>query len=128
MSDIRDDRQYTKNDDWLKAEDGKFRMGISDYAQDNLGEVVNVELIKSVGDRISKGEEIAYLESIKATADILAPFDGTIIAVNDALLDENMEYTGRFNDAPYDEWMFVIEPEGAPVDLMSSEEYSSYRE
>ena len=76
---------------------------------------------------IEAGEDIAYIESIKATADIHAPVSGTVVAVNDALLDDNMEYQGKFNESPYSEWLYIIEPTGEPEGLMTSDEDKQLR-
>jgi glycine cleavage system H protein len=85
---VPDDRRYTEEHEWvLVGEDGKVRMGISDYAQDALGDVVYVEL-PAVGKTLVKGDAIAEVESTKSVADVYAPVSGTVAAVNEALTAE----------------------------------------
>ena len=85
---VPEDRRYTEEHEWvLVAEDGKVRMGITDYAQDALGDVVYVEL-PTVGKTVNKGDPIAEVESTKSVADVYAPVAGAISAVNEALSSE----------------------------------------
>ncbi len=126
MPEVRDDRKYTKDDDWLKEEEGGYKMGITDYAQENLGEIVGVELSVAEGDAFEEGDPIAIIESFKDTVDILAPFKGKVIKANGTFLD-TIDYEGKFNEAPYEEWLFVLEPEGELEGLLSAEEYAEHR-
>lgn len=82
---VPDDRRYTEEHEWALAEDGKVRIGITDYAQEELGDVVYVILPK-VGRRVTAGETVAEVESTKSVAEIFAPLNGTVAAVNEALV------------------------------------------
>jgi glycine cleavage system H protein len=110
--------------EWARREeDGRIFVGISDHAQDALGDVVFVEL-PEVGRVVSAREEVAVVESVKAASDIYAPISGTISAINERLVDE----PELVNESPYDDaWFFVIEPSDvAEMDaLLSSDDYSA---
>jgi glycine cleavage system H protein len=100
---VPDDRRYTEEHEWvLGGDDGKVRMGISDYAQDALGDVVYVEL-PAVGKAFAKGDAIAEVESTKSVADVYAPVAGTVSAVNEALSAE----PELVNSDPYGAGWFV---------------------
>lgn len=99
------DVRYTKDHEWAKKLDGvKFRVGITDYAQDQLGDIVFVE-VPEVGSTFSKGEEFGTLESVKAVAPVYLPVSGEIAAVNEALEDSPQ----LVNQAPYnDGWIVEV--------------------
>jgi glycine cleavage system H protein len=78
--------RYTKDHEWISVADGVGTVGISDYAQGQLGDVVFVEL-PEVGKEVAKGDEVAVVESVKAASEVYAPVDGTVVEVNDALAD-----------------------------------------
>ena len=100
-----DDLRYAPNHEWSRRDGDVIRMGISDFAQDALGDVVYVEL-PSAGSEIGAGEPYAEVESTKSVSDVYAPVSGTVIAVNGAL-DENPELV---NTDPYgDGWFAEIE-------------------
>jgi len=108
MSELR----YTEDHEWIRAEGDVAVVGITDYAQEQLGDVVYVEL-PEVGRTVKKGDEAAVVESVKAASEIYAPVSGTITARNEALTD-NPEL---INTDPYGEgWLVEIEPSGE-VDL-----------
>ena len=106
MSNIPSHLKYTESHKWVDAgEDGTARIGISDHAQEALGDLVFVEL-PAVGDEIGQGDPCAVVESVKAASDIYAPVSGKVIAVNDAL-DED---PAIINTEPYDDgWLFQLE-------------------
>jgi len=118
---LPEDVRYTKDHEWARLENGEMRVGIDDYAQDQLGEVVYVEL-PQVGETFEKGAEFGTVESVKAVAELYMPVDGEILAVNDALADS----PELVNSSPYAEgWMLRIKPAN-PEDwdaLMSREDY-----
>ena len=122
MSLIPDNLNYTEEHEWLKVqEDGQARVGITDYAQDSLSDVVFVEL-PEVGEQFTRGDVMAVAESVKAASDIYAPISGKIISINEKL-EESPELV---NESPYDfGWMVLIEPEGEVKDLLDA---ASYRE
>jgi len=100
------DRYYTSSDEWVKIEHNKARIGVTDYAQKQLKDIVGVELCE-VGRKVRQGEVIATLDSIKATAEVYAPLAGTIEEVNERLVDA----PELINNDPYgDGWIAVIVP------------------
>ena len=127
MSDTKIDSnaKYATNDEWVRLEDGIAVVGISDYAQDQLSDVVYVEL-PEVGAQVTAGTAVAVVESVKAASDIFAPVSGTIVEINSDLEDA----PEAVNEQPYAAWFFKIEP-GAGVDdelaaLMTPEAYAEY--
>ena len=103
---LPDDLRYSPDHEWVRLENGQLRLGITDYAQDALGDVVYVE-IPEMGLTIGASGKVSEVESTKSVSDIYAPVAGTIVAVNDALSDS----PERLNDDPYGEgWICVIQP------------------
>ena len=86
MSDIKTDRRYRPSHEWVLLDGDIGTIGISDFAQDALGDVVFFDLPEE-GDEVTQGESFAEVESVKAVSDVYAPFDGTIVAINEALSD-----------------------------------------
>lgn len=124
MSNIPSDLKYVASHEWLKLEaDGIITVGITDHAQDLLGDVVFVEL-PEVGTAVEADQEIAVVESVKAASDVYAPISGEIVATNDELVDS----PELANEDPYGKaWFFKIKPENASDydSLMSADEYES---
>ena len=120
MSKIPEDLSYTKDHEWVLVEDdGNVKVGITDYAQDSLSDVVFVEL-PEVGDEYSKDDAMAVAESVKAASDIYAPVSGKISSVN-TKLEESPEL---INESPYDfGWLVVIEPDEDLENLLDSNSY-----
>ena len=101
---IPDDLRYSSDHEWVRLEDGRARVGITDYAQDALGDVVFVDL-PEVGATVAAGESISEVESTKSVSDLYAPVAGTIAEVNTDLADA----PERLNEDPYGEgWIFVV--------------------
>ena len=118
---VPEDRQYLATHEWVHHEDGSVRIGISDFAQDELGDVVFVEF-PAVGEELQADEELGVIESIKAVSDLYAPVSGEVIATNDDLLD----VPELVNEDPYDEgWMVELDPadDAASNELLSAAEY-----
>jgi glycine cleavage system H protein len=119
--DVPDDLGYMESHEWARDDGGSVRVGITDFAQDELGDVVFVEL-PDVGDDVSKDGEFGVIESIKAVSDLYAPVTGEVTAVNERLFDA----PELVNEDPFDEgWMLEVEA-GDPDeldDLMSADEY-----
>ncbi len=119
-----EDLKYSKEHEWVLIEDNVATVGITDYAQDQLGDIVFVEL-PAIGDKVSKEDAFGVVESVKAVSDIYAPVSGKVLEVNDDLPD-NPEMV---NEDPYgDGWMIKIEmndPEDLQ-DLMTAAEYEEY--
>jgi glycine cleavage system H protein len=118
---IPDDRRYTQDHEWARLEGGRVRVGITDYAQDALGDVVFVQLPEQ-GARVDAGATFSEVESTKSVSDIYAPVAGTVVEVNTDLTDAPQ----RVNEDPYGEgWICVIEPtDPSAVDaLLDAEGY-----
>ncbi|WP_331233730.1 glycine cleavage system protein GcvH [Natronorarus salvus] len=118
---IPDDLRFLESHEWAREEDGAVRVGISDFAQDELGDVVFVEL-PGEGEEVGQEEAFGVVESIKAVSDLYAPVSGTVSAVNEAVADQ----PELVNDDPYGEgWMIEVDPEDADeLDaLLTPEEY-----
>ena len=119
-----EDLKYTKEHEWLLVEGTTAIVGITDYAQDRLGDVVYVEL-PAVGDKVSKEDAFGVVESVKAVSDIYAPVSGKVLEVNDDLPDN----PNMLNEDPYgDGWLIKVEmndPEEVD-ELMTAEEYKEY--
>ena len=120
MSDIPEDLSYTKDHEWILIEDnGNVKVGITDYAQDSLSDVVFVEL-PEIGDEFSKDDSMAVAESVKAASDIYAPISGKIVSINKKL-EESPELV---NESPYDfGWMVIMEPQGKISGLLDAKSY-----
>ncbi len=103
---LPDDLLYANDHEWIRHQGERLRIGISDYAQDQLGDIVFVELPK-VGDALTRGAEFGVVESVKAVAELYMPISGEIVAVNPAL-EESPELV---NKRPYEEgWMIEVAP------------------
>ena len=116
-----DDLRYSKDHEWVRVEDGRVRMGITDYAQDALGDVVFVDL-PEVGAAVEAAAPISEVESTKSVSDIYAPVSGTVVEVNAEVVDAPQ----RLNDDPYGEgWLCIIEPldESTVATLLDAEGY-----
>lgn len=113
--------KYSKEHEWVAAEASVATIGITDYAQDQLGEIVYVEL-PAVGDKISKDDPFGVVESVKAVSDIYAPVSGTVVEINEEL----PESPEMVNDDPYgDGWLIKVKVSDLSElkDLMDKEEY-----
>jgi len=123
MSQVPDDLKYTESHEWVSTEaDGTVRVGISDYAQEELGDMVFIEL-PAVGDQVDQGDACAVVESVKAASDIYSPVTGEVVAINEDLEDD----PGMVNNDPYgDGWLFAVElADNAELDgLMDAEAYA----
>ena len=115
---IPDDLQYTKSHEWVRAEDGTVTIGITDHAQEELGDVVFVEL-PDVGDTIGSGDSFGTVESVKAVSDLYTPVGGEVVEVNSSLEDA----PEKINDDPYGEGWIVKLSTSEEADLLSPEEY-----
>ena len=100
------DLKYTESHEWVRTEsDGTLTVGITDHAQEALGDIVFVELPEA-GKAVTAGDAIAVIESVKAASDIYAPVSGEVVASNDALTSA----PDQVNGAPYESWLFKIKP------------------
>ena len=120
--DIPDDLHYLNTREWVRVTDGTARIGISDFAQDELGDVVFVDL-PADGEAVTAGEDFGVVESIKAVSDLYSPVSGTVTAINDALESE----PELLNEDPYGEgWLVEVEldDESELDDLLDADAYA----
>lgn len=119
-----DDCQYTKEHEWVRLEDGIAVVGITDYAQDHLGDVVFVEL-PDVGTEVTQFEPFGVIDSVKASSELYSPLSGEVEAINDALTDQ----PELVNQAPYGEgWMIKVRPAdlGEMEQLLDADGYEQF--
>ena len=113
--------KYSKTHEWIKTEDGVAVIGISDYAQDALGDVVFVNL-PAVGDEVVAGESFGDVESVKAVSDLICPVSGVVCAINEELEDspENL------NEDPYGSWIIKVENITEEEELLDADAYEAF--
>ena len=113
--------KYPKSHEWLKEEDGVSVIGISDFAQDALGDVVFVNL-PEVGDDAAAGEAFGDVESVKAVSDLISPVSGTVCEVNEDLLDQ----PELLNEDPYGTWIIKVENVTDTEELLDAAAYEAF--
>lgn len=113
--------KYVKSHEWVKEEGDVIVIGISDYAQDALGDIVFVNLPEE-GDDVSIGDAFADVESVKAVSDIFSPVDGTVKEVNEELVDN----PALINEAPYDAWLIKVENVSEKEETMDADAYENF--
>ena len=119
-----DDLKYTGSDEWIKADGDTATLGVTDFAQDQLSDIVYFEIVVGVGDAISKGDEVAILESVKAAAEIYSPVSGEVTEINAALPDS----PEVVNSDPYARaWMLRIRMSD-PTELEQMMDSGDYQE
>ena len=126
MSNIPADLKYSKEDEWVRVEDGEATLGITDYAQDSLSDIVYLELPEA-GDSFEIGDTFGVVESVKAASDLFMPLSGEITAVNDDLIDA----PEIVNSDPYGEgWMIRVKlsDDSQLNDLMDAAAYTEFVE
>lgn len=122
---LLEELKYVDSHEWVKVEGNKAYIGITDYAQDQLGDVVYVE-VPEVGTVVEAGDQFVVLESVKAASDVYAPISGTVVEVNEELEDN----PALINESAYDAWIVVIDM-SVPTELdglLSAEEYQEMYE
>jgi glycine cleavage system H protein len=120
---LRDDLLYSKTHEWVKEEGDVVVIGLTDYAQSELGDLVFVNLPEE-GDEVEVGKEFADVESVKAVSDVYSPVSGTVAEVNENLLDA----PESINEAPYDAWFVKVSDVTEKEDLLSASEYKAFVE
>ncbi|WP_017185163.1 glycine cleavage system protein GcvH [Alkalibacillus haloalkaliphilus] len=123
---LRKDLRYSEEHEWVKEEGEKLRIGITDFAQSELGDIVFVEL-PEVGDEIELDEPFGSVESVKTVSELYAPVTGKVVEVNEEL-EDSPEYV---NESPYEQaWMIVVEPSDKSQldDLMDADAYKEMTE
>ena len=126
MVDIPDDLKYTKEHEWIRIEDEWVEIGITDYAQEALGEIVFVEL-PGEGDDVTKGNSFGGVESTKSVSDLYSPISGEVVEINEKLLDS----PETINEDPYGSgWIIRVrmQDENELDELMNAENYSNFLE
>lgn len=121
-SNIPSDLLYTENHEWVKVVGKTVTVGITDFAQSSLGDIVFLEL-PEIGSSVTENSSFGVVESIKSVSDLYSPVDGTVAAINSTLIDtpENC------NDKPYESWLVKITISGdLPENLMSAQEYTDF--
>lgn len=115
--------KYSKDHEWVKFEGNTATIGITDFAQHNLGEIVYVELPKMDAE-LNAGDAMGVVESVKSASDIYTPVKGRVVRVNDALSDS----PEKINSEPYESWIAVLQLEGgaAEDELMRASEYEAF--
>ena len=103
MSQIPAELKYTASHEWIRTEGDLYVIGLTDFAQSSLGEIVFIELPQE-GDAVTMGESFADVESVKAVSGVFSPVSGTVAAVNEALIDN----PALLNEAPYDAWLIKV--------------------
>jgi len=117
---IPKDLLYTKTHEWVKKlPNGNVKVGLSDFAQHSLGDLVFVGL-PDVGSKVGKGTSFADVESVKAVSEVFSPVDGKVVAINEALTDD----AKAINDAPYDSWLIEVGNITAEAELLNPDQYS----
>ena len=117
--------KYSKTDEWVHVEGDQATIGITDYAQDQLGDIVYIELPWDQGASVSHETKFGDIESVKATSELISPLSGEVVSANQELKDQ----PELINDSPYEDgWMLVVKMTNPDeVDnLMSAEEYKAY--
>ena len=115
--------KYSKTHEWVKVEDGAAVIGLTDFAQDELGDIVFINLPEE-GDEFGVDDVFADVESVKAVSDINTPVAGCVTEVNEELLDA----PEKINEAPYEAWLVKMDVTEEADDLMSAEEYEAFIE
>ena len=121
MATIPAELKYTKSHEWVAEEDGVLTVGLTDYAQSELGDLVFVNLPEE-GDEATAGEAICDVESVKAVSDVYSPATGVVVAVNDELLDA----PETINEDPYGAWLVKIGEVTETEELMDAAAYEAF--
>ena len=116
-----DHLRYTKSHEWVRKDGDTYVIGLSDFAQDELGDIVFVNLPQE-GDSVSVGEAFSDVESVKAVSDVLSPISGTVVAVNEELLDD----PAKVNADPYGAWFVKVENVTEEEELLDAAAYEAH--
>ncbi|MCX7089619.1 MAG: glycine cleavage system protein GcvH [Methylococcales bacterium] len=124
MSDIPENLKYAATHEWVNVQDNQsVQVGISDFAQQELGDLVYIELPK-IGRKLSAGEQCAVVESVKTASDLYCPLSGVVVAVNQAVVDE----PALVNEAVYASWLFTVQADNLAEleSLMDAKAYQQH--
>ncbi|HJA43225.1 MULTISPECIES: glycine cleavage system protein GcvH [Clostridia] len=120
---LREGLLYSRSHEWVKEEGDEVLIGLTDYAQSELGDLVFVNLPEE-GDEVATGESFADVESVKAVSDVYSPVTGVVSAVNEELLDA----PESINEAPYDAWFVRVKDISDREELLTAAEYEAFVE
>ena len=115
------DLKYAKSHEWVRQEGDTYVIGLTDFAQDELGDIVFVNLPQE-GDAVSAGEAFSDVESVKAVSDVLSPVSGTVVAVNEELMDD----PAKVNSDPYGTWFIKVENVSDVEELLDAAAYEAH--
>lgn len=115
------DLKYAKSHEWVRQEGDTYVIGLTDFAQDELGDIVFVNLPQE-GDAVSSGEAFSDVESVKAVSDVLSPVSGTVVAVNEELMDD----PAKVNSDPYGAWFIKVENVSDVEELLDAAAYEAH--
>ena len=120
MSNIPAELKYTASHEWIKNEDGVVVIGLTDFAQSSLGDIVFIDLPQE-GDAVTMGDSFADVESVKAVSGVFSPVTGTVTAVNSALIDN----PALLNENPYDAWLIKVSDVSETGELLDAAAYEA---
>ena len=120
---LKDELKYSKSHEWVKLDGGTAGVGLTDFAQSELGDLVFVNL-PEVGDTVEAGEVFGDVESVKAVSDVYSPVTGEVTEINEELLDS----PELINDNAYEAWFIKVKDVSATEELLTAEEYKAFVE
>ena len=121
MANVPAELKYTKSHEWVKEEDGLYVVGLTDFAQEALGDIVFINMPEE-GDDVASGESFADVESVKAVPDVFSPVSGTVAEVNEGLIDE----PALINQEPYEQWLIKVKDVSDTEELMDAAAYEEF--
>nr|WP_315521449.1 glycine cleavage system protein GcvH [Olegusella massiliensis] len=121
MAEVKEELEYTKSHEWVEKNGDIYAIGLTDFAQDSLGDIVFVNLPEE-GDTITAGEPFADIESVKAVSDVFSPLTGTVAAVNEELADA----PELVNEDPYGSWLIKVEDVSDIEELLDAKAYMKH--
>lgn len=121
MANVPAELKYTKSHEWVKEEDGLYVVGLTDFAQDALGDIVFINMPEE-DDDVASGESFADVESVKAVSDVFSPVSGTVAEVNEGLIDE----PALINQEPYEQWLIKVKDVSDTEELMDAAAYEEF--
>ena len=121
MANVPAELKYTKSHEWVKEEDSLYVVGLTDFAQEALGDIVFINMPEE-GDDVASGESFADVESVKAVSDVFSPVSGTVAEVNEGLIDE----PALINQEPYEQWLIKVKDVSDTEELMDAAAYEEF--
>ena len=121
MANVPAELKYTKSHEWVKEEGGLYVVGLTDFAQDALGDIVFINMPEE-GDDVASGESFADVESVKAVSDVFSPVSGTVAEVNEGLIDE----PALINQEPYEQWLIKVKDVSDTEELLDAAAYEEF--